>query len=136
MQEGLEAPPEEEQVGDADLLLGDDEDLSFASMFNSMRLEEADEPQPVPKSSTRAELDPVIPYGSFGQVLLCICNLIQHYNPNCAAAPSQLLNMSMYFVAVQHTQFYMPVSRDGGTLLFRIWTQIGSIHASLCLVVL
>lgn len=77
MQEGLEAPPEEEQVGDADLLLGDSEDLSFASMFNSMRLEESDEPQQVAQAkapSARAELDPVIPYGSFGQVLLCICN--------------------------------------------------------------
>lgn len=50
----------------------DDEDLSFASMFNSMRLEEADE---APKAgnpgnirTSISELDPVITYGSFGQV--------------------------------------------------------------------
>ena len=71
MQEGLEAPPEEEKLGD-DLLAGDEEDLSFATMFNSMRLEEADEPsqaaQPRNIQTSIAELDPVIPYGSFGQV--------------------------------------------------------------------
>ena len=42
LQEGLEAPPEEEQPVQSDLVLEDDEDLSFASMFNSMRLEESD----------------------------------------------------------------------------------------------
>ena len=53
------------------MLLGDEEDLSFASMFNSMRLEE-DEPQQAVHTlrahSAKAELDPVVPYGSFGQV--------------------------------------------------------------------
>ena len=53
------------------MLLGDEEDLSFASMFNSMRLEE-DEPQQAAHTlrahSAKAELDPVVPYGSFGQV--------------------------------------------------------------------
>ena len=41
-------------------------------MFNSMRLEEADEaPQAAQPRNIRtamADLDPVIPYGSFGQV--------------------------------------------------------------------
>ena len=53
-------------------MLDDEEDLSFASMFNSMRLEEADEaPQAAQPRNIRtamADLDPVIPYGSFGQV--------------------------------------------------------------------
>lgn len=76
LQEGLEAPPEEEQLADADLALGNEEDLSFASMFNSMRLEEAEEPlqaaQPrnIQQRTPMADLDPVIPYGSFGQVLM------------------------------------------------------------------
>ncbi len=60
-------------MGDADLVLDDEEDLSFASMFNSMRLEEADEaPQAAQPRNIRtamADLDPVIPYGSFGQVV-------------------------------------------------------------------
>jgi hypothetical protein len=41
-------------------------------MFNSMRLEEADEApqaaQPRNIQTAMADLDPVIPYGSFGQV--------------------------------------------------------------------
>ncbi|KAL0039498.1 hypothetical protein WJX79_010600 [Trebouxia sp. C0005] len=71
LEDGLDAPPEEELAGDADLVLDDEEDLSFASMFNSMRLEEVDEaPQAAQPRNIRtamADLDPVIPYGSFGQ---------------------------------------------------------------------
>lgn len=55
--------------------MDDDEDLSFASMFNSMRLEEADEPSQAAKprniSTAISELDPVVTYGSFGQVIIC-----------------------------------------------------------------
>ncbi|KAA6418002.1 MAG: hypothetical protein FRX49_12002 [Trebouxia sp. A1-2] len=73
LEDGLDAPPEEELAGDADLVLDDEEDLSFASMFNSMRLEEVDEaPQAAQPRNIRtamADLDPVIPYGSFGQGL-------------------------------------------------------------------
>ena len=72
LQEGLEAPPEEEQPVQSDLVLEDDEDLSFASMFNSMRLEESDAPaqpaQPRDINPALSELDPVIAYGSYGQV--------------------------------------------------------------------
>ena len=54
------------------MVLDDDEDLSFASMFNSMRLEEADEPSQAAKPrnirTAMSELDPVVTYGSFGQV--------------------------------------------------------------------
>ena len=54
------------------MVLDEDEDLSFASMFNSMRLEEADEPSQAAKPrnirTAMSDLDPVITYGSFGQV--------------------------------------------------------------------
>lgn len=83
LQEGLEAPPAEEQLGDADLVLDDEEDLSFASMFNSMRLEEADEPsqaaQPRNIQTPVADLDPVIPYGSFGQVFFQTTPLLVYH---------------------------------------------------------
>ena len=59
-------------------MLDDEEDLSFASMFNSMRLEEGDEPSQAAErqtfSSAVSELDPVIPYGSFSQVKMCASN--------------------------------------------------------------
>lgn len=74
LQEGLEAPPEEQPL-QSDLVVDGEEDLSFASMFNSMQLEGVDEPaqpaQPAQPSDTKSafsELDPVVPYGSFGQV--------------------------------------------------------------------
>lgn len=74
-QEGLEAPPEEDEPLEAADPVDDDEDLSFATMFNSMRLEEADEPSQAAKprniSAAISELDPVVTYGSFGQVIIC-----------------------------------------------------------------
>ena len=43
-------------------------------MFNSMRLEEADEPSQAAKprdiGTVISELDPVVTYGSFGQVII------------------------------------------------------------------
>ena len=86
MQDGLDAPPEEEPAGAADLVLDDEEDLSFASMFNSMRLEEADEaPQAAQPRNIRtamADLDPIIPYGSFGQVAQTFCMYVFQINGN------------------------------------------------------
>lgn len=120
MQEGLEAPPEEEQLGNADLVLDDDEDLSFASMFNSMRLDEADETPPPTQprniQTSMVDLDPVIPYGSFGQVGQCMMLFHVFANIMYVLSGIRLSYGFAFIVNKMHVLLHLWLSDDSAVL--------------------